>query len=158
MKNREHKLEIKNPGDLLDAWADSYDFSKNKIYNYYTFEKNTDAFIQKVSKIAKNNKLKYALTLHSGASLIAPFVRFTDIHLYFLGDLSTWIKKLELKPIEFGGTVHLVEPFDEGVFYGVQTINDIKVASNIQLYLDLCNYPARGREQAEFLRKEKINF
>jgi len=52
----------------------------------------------------------------------------------------------------------LVEPYDEGVFWGIQMINGIKVVANIQLYVDLFNYPARGREQAEFLREKKIKF
>jgi hypothetical protein len=30
--------------------------------------------------------------------------------------------------------------------------------SNVQLYVDLYNYPARGREQADFLRERKIGF
>jgi len=29
---------------------------------------------------------------------------------------------------------------------------------NIQLYLDLINYPARGKEQAEILREKVIRF
>jgi len=39
-----------------------------------------------------------------------------------------------------------------------QTANDLKVVNNVQLYMDLVNYPKRGKEQAEFLRKEKMGF
>lgn len=157
-KTKEKRIELTKAGEILDAWANVYDFSKNKAHTYYSFEKNPTRFMQKLSSTAKQYKLKYAVTMHSGASLIAPFVRFTDVHLYFLGDVEEWVERLGLKPVEFGGTVHLVEPFDEGIFYGWQTINNIQVVSNIQLYIDLYNYPARGREQAEFLRKEKIGY
>jgi len=50
----------------------------------------------------------------------------------------------------------LIQPYDEGVLYGIQTIEGLKVVSDIQLYIDLYKYPARGREQAEFLKKERI--
>lgn len=157
-KTKERKIELTKAGELLDAWANSYAFSKNKTYTYYSFEKNPTRLMQKISNTAKQHKLKYAMTMHSGASLIAPFVRFTDVYFYFMGDVEEWVERLGLKPVEFGGTVHLMEPFDEGVFYRWQTVNNLQVVSNIQLYIDLYNYPTRGREQAEFLRKEKIGY
>jgi hypothetical protein len=74
------------------------------------------------------------------------------------GDLSKWIPLLDLRPVESGSNVSIYIPYDEGVFYNVQEANGIKIVGNIQLYLDLYNYPARGREQAEFLRREEIKF
>ena len=60
--------------------------------------------------------------------------------------------------MESGANVYLLKPYDMGVFQDIQTINELKVVSNIQLYLDLYNYPKRGREQAEFLREKKLKF
>jgi len=57
-----------------------------------------------------------------------------------------------------GGNVFLVEPYDEAVFYKVQQRKGVWVVSNVQLYVDLYNYPARGREAAEHLRKAVIGF
>lgn len=154
----EFKLVLDKPGELLEQWPEKYDFSENKVHTYYSFQKNVMEFMKKVSEVSKN-KLKYAMTLHSGAYLIAPYVRFTDVHFYVKPlDVEKWVKKLDLRPVESGGTIHLVEPFDEGVFYGKQIVKGIQVVCNTQLYLDLYNYPARGKEQAEFLRKEKINY
>jgi hypothetical protein len=53
--------------------------------------------------------------------------------------------------------------YDEGVFYQTQKISTpfgkkIPVVSNIQLYMDLFNNPARGAEQAEHLRELKLGF
>ena len=47
---------------------------------------------------------------------------------------------------------------DEGVFYKVQRLREVCVVSNVQLYVDLYNYPARGREAGEHLRREVIRF
>lgn len=69
-----------------------------------------------------------------------------------------WVDQLNLEEVEFGGNVFLIQPADEGVFCDMQEINGIRVVSNLQLYLDLVKYPARGKEQAEFLRKQKMKF
>ena len=99
------------------------------------------------------------MTLHAGASLVAPYVRYTDVHFYINPEqISRWKDALNLRPVESGGTIMLVEPYDEGVFWGLQEINKTKIVSNIQLYIDLFHYPARGRAQAEFLRNKKIKF
>lgn len=44
------------------------------------------------------------------------------------------------------------------MFYRAQTIRRIPVVCNTQLYLDLINYPARGREQAEVIRRQKLGY
>lgn len=99
-----------------------------------------------------------ALTLHSGAALVAPFVRSSEVHAYVRGDLDRFVKALDLRPVETGGNVHLLIPNDEGVFYRARTIEGLPVVCNTQLYLDLFHYPARGREQADELRRQKLGY
>ena len=57
-------------------------------------------------------------------------------------------KDLGLHPTPRGGNIKLVLPYDEGVFYGSREVMGVEVVSNIQLYVDLYNYPARGEEAA----------
>jgi len=160
IRDENYKLKPSRPRALLEQWAARYDFvSENTLHNYYTFERNADLFIEKIRNAAKENELKYALTLHAGASLVAPYVRYTAIHFYIdPNKVVLWQDALNLRPVESGGTVMLVEPYDEYVFWGLQEISGTKVVSNVQLYIDLFNYPARGREQAEFLRDSKMKF
>ena len=99
-----------------------------------------------------------ALTLHAGAALVAPFVRYTDVHAYIGVDADPLVKALDLRPVETGGSIHLLTPKDEGVFYGLQTVDRVPVVCNPQLYLDLLQYPARGKEQAEELRRQKLGY
>lgn len=160
IRDQNYKLKLSRPRSLLDEWASKYNFTTaNTLHNFYTFERDPSLFIEKIRDVADQNNLEYALTLHAGAFLVAPYVRYTDVHVYIKPEeVNTWKGHLNLRPVESGGTVMLVEPYDEGVFWGIQKINGIKVVSNIQLYVDLFNYPARGREQAEFLREKKIRF
>ena len=160
VRDQDYRLKLSRPRALLDEWASKYDFTTvNTLHNFYTFERDPSLFIEKIKDTADRNSLNYALTLHAGAFLVAPYVRYTDVHIYIKPiEVNTWKEHLDLRPVESGGTVMLVEPYDEGVFWGLQKINGAKVVSNIQLYVDLFNYPARGKEQAEFLREKKIGF
>lgn len=151
------KIRLVNLGELLDLWAQAHDFSKNKITGYYTREKGATLF-NKIAGLGKKKRLRYGLTLMAGAALVAPFVRSSDVHLYIAKNQRRWVDQLNLEEVEFGGNVFLIQPTDEGVFIDIQEINGIKVVSNLQLYLDLVKYPARGKEQAEFLRRKKIKF
>lgn len=158
LRDNNYKIKLKESSGLLDKWRDSYSFQKNKIYPFYTFDKNKESIFKNLAEVTKSNNLEYALTLHSGAYFIAPYVRFTDIHFYIRSDLNIWTEKLDLRPVESGANIYLIEPYDKGVFQGLQRIDEKLIVSNIQLYLDLYNYPKRGREQADFLREKKINF
>jgi hypothetical protein len=157
-RNKDYKLIFIDKSGLLDSWRDSYTFKNNKIYSYYTFEKNKNSLFNEIKKASQLIGSQYALTLHSGASLIAPYVRYTDVHLYIKNDMDKWVQKLDLRPVESGANIYFIEPYDKGVMQNLQTIKGNQIVSNIQLYLDLYSYPKRGREQAEKIREEKINF
>lgn len=151
-------ISILRPGELLDLWAQNYNVNINPSQTFYSFARSFSSFIDKLGDMAQKGQFRYALTLHSGASKVAPFVRFTDVHLYYQGDLQAIVEGLDLRPVEVGGTIHILTPYDKGVFYNLQRIDGVFVVCNTQLYLDLVNYPARGKEQADFLRQQKMPF
>ena len=152
------RVVLVKPKELLDAWASSWSIDRNASTGYFSFERTADALMKKVASVSKRDSMRYAFTLMAGASFIAPFVRFQDVWLYVDGEEDAWIKALDLKPVDGGGNIVIARPYDVGVFSGLQVIEGVNVVSNIQLYVDLYNYPARGREQAEFLRERKIGF
>lgn len=164
IRTEKYKIKITNPTTLLRRWAAYHQYDKmNRFLEYYTFEREIDKFIQKLAQLKNQN---YALTVLAGAYLIAPHVRPVDIHIYIHSekDAKTLAENLNLQPIPKGGNVKFVLPYDEGVFYGKQSIkistsntfNKVNVVSDIQLYVDLYNYPARGQEAAEHLYQQII--
>ena len=154
------KIKTVNPTVLLKRWAAYHQYDKiNTFLDYYTLEREINRFIEQLSSIQSPN---YALTALVGASLIAPHVRPVDIHIYMKKkeEATTLAKNLNLHPIPKGGNVKFVIPYDEGVFYGQQTASirisnkkegKANVVSDVQLFVDLYNYPARGLEAAEHL-------
>jgi hypothetical protein len=154
-------IRLIQPGKLLDDWRDGYVPTRNVRLAYYSLEREPEQIMARVAATASPRRWNYAVTSFSGASLIAPFVRGVGTVAWYVRDASmvdSWVRALDLRPVESGPNVLLLVPYDEGVFYKTQSVNGISVAGNIQLYLDLYNNPARGREQAEFLRQEKIKF
>jgi len=152
------KVKVANPGELLSRWAAYHDFSLlNDVDAYYSMERELDTLLGELPSVVKDG-LRYALTLHAGASLTAPYVRPASLHIYIEDEKEILVKRLGLQPTEMGGNVYLARPYDDGVFYGLQKVREVCIVSNIQLYVDLYNYPARGREAAEHLRKEAIGF
>jgi hypothetical protein len=157
---RKHRkaIALTNPSGLLDLWAENYSLDLNPRESFFSFIRSPAEFQDQLATFASKRRLKYAFTLHSGASLITPFVRYTDVHFYLLGDASPIVTEMDLRPVETGGTIHVLHPFDEGVLYRTQEIRGKRVVGNVQLYIDLLRYPARGKEQADLLRRKKLNF
>lgn len=151
------RVRLREPGALLDAWAQQYRIDPATVQSFYTQVKDPAAVMAHVARMAKEQHLMCAFTMHAGASLVAPFTRFTDVHFYLKEPLTdTLLKALNLERIDFGGTVHVIQPYDEGVCHYLQHLNDTPVVCKTQLYLDLFQYPTRGQEAADFLRRERM--
>ena len=149
-------VQLSKPGYLLDAWRAEYSYKINEVSNFYSL-KSIPEIENTIAKECQLQNMKYAFTLFSGASRVAPFARYNQTFAY-LDDAFEIAEKLDLKKVDSGSNVVLLKPFDEGVYYGSQVKDNLLIVSNIQLYLDLFNYKGRGEEQAEFLRSQIIKF
>jgi hypothetical protein len=149
------KFRLSNPEVLLNRWAEYYSYRANRTRNYYSLD-DVKVIEKKLSDYCESKKIRYAYTLVSGASLVAPFLRYKRAFVY----LSNFIEKVTLalgwKEVPSGPNITILEPYDEGVFYGLQEINGMKVVSDTQLYLDLKGYKERGEEAAQFLLENRL--
>jgi hypothetical protein len=146
-----YQVRVNDPVRLIQRWAGYHSYvSVNSFLRYHTFERNIDSFLQEIKEIDETG---YALTVLAGAYVVAPYVRPTTIHFYVKGreKVRVWVESLDLRPVEAGGNISMVLPYDVGVFYGAGKVNGLSVVSGVQLYVDLFNYPARGEEAAEAL-------
>ena len=161
-RDESNRLILTDPYRLIRQWAASYNYLfLNKFSEYYTFDREFETFLSRLTKLPSQVEGKYALTLHSAAWLIAPYVRPTDFHIYIHLDvgrenLAVFAKDLDISPIERSGNVKLVSPYDEGVFYGSKLVNGVRIVSSVQLYVDLYNHPGRGEEAAGKLLEKVV--
>lgn len=147
------ELKLMAPEDLLKRWATFSSFAANtRFIEYYSGEQDIGAFLE---KLKFQEPAEYALTGLAGALLSEPFVRPTNTHIYIRkeSDAGTLARSLDLMPVEENGNVKFAIAPTNGIFYAARKINGIPVVSDIQLYVDLYNYPARGREAADELWK-----
>jgi len=147
VRNEAYRLEVVDPIRLLSRWASYHQYTTaNSFLDYYTFEREVDVLIGRLRSVHRG----YALTTLGGAWLVVPHVRPVVVEAYVEDrkEAESMADELHLRPIPREGNVRLVIPHDAGIFYKAQTITDVIVVSNVQLYVDLYNYPARGEEAA----------
>ena len=153
------RIRLMKPADLLESWCETYTYRENEIASYVLPEKTTRRFMAEVARVAVAEGRRYAFTLHAGLSLVAPHLRLPGIHAYVEGDPRPLATALSLRPAtETEGTLHLLTPYDSGVFYGTLEKSGLKVTSMPQLYADLAGYERRGRELADHLRREAMGY
>ena len=152
---RGSRFRILNPEGLLIKWASNYNFNQNIIRNYYSFD-DVKTIEEKLVNYFNSKRISFAFTLTSGASLVAPFLRYKRVFSYVANNIEQLAKALNLKEVSSGPNVTLMEPYDEGIFYGLQEIEGVKVVSDVQLYLDLMSYKERGEEAARFLLEQRL--
>lgn len=153
----EESIRLLKPKELLEAWATVYKFREaNQFSYYYSLARNFEELTGKLRSLPEGLRDSYRLTLYAGASLVAPQMRFNDVHLYVKGDPAEWAKLLDLSPVDSGANAALINPFDLGVFDYPQEKQGVMVVSNTQLYLDLVNLNDRARDQAEVLFQQSM--
>ncbi len=157
-RGEHQRIQLTRAGDLLDAWVDSYSYRLNAMETYFSPERITRRLVGDIARLAHGENRRYAFTLHSGAALVAPNVRLPAIHCYVDGDPAPIAHGLGLRPGEGEGNVHLMTPYDQGVFHAPIAKGGVPVVSLPQLYADLYHYERRGREQAAHLRREAMGY
>jgi hypothetical protein len=152
---------LAKPGALLDAWASEHSLQEYKTRRFYRWAQSRGKLKSDVLRLLHDNRIEYALTLASGAEYVAPYTTSVD-NLQLLvpeaTDMAELADKGGLKPVESGENVTFLVSKERAPLMFRQRIEDIDIASNIQLYLDLWAWPRRGKEQAEHLRSTKLGY
>jgi hypothetical protein len=121
--------------------------------------KGPEEIIEKAAAARIPDDVPYALGLHAGANLIDPYSVYKEVHIYAENkEVIDWfMEKMKLREAEEGANLIFLLPYyKHSVSYGKQRIKGVWVVSDLQLYLDLHNYPIRGLEQAEHLYEKRL--
>ncbi|MFN7992010.1 MAG: type IV toxin-antitoxin system AbiEi family antitoxin [Bryobacteraceae bacterium] len=140
---------------LLMEWARAYRPERSSTSEFYSL-KPIPEIEANLAEAAKSQKNQVAFTAFSGAARLAPAVRYQRATAYVAGDVDAIAEKLALKRVNSGANVALIEPYDEGVFFGTRNLDGAPVVSPIQIYLDLMQIKGRGDEAATAILEEVI--
>jgi len=158
-RDEAQRIHLGKPADLLEAWCESYSYRTNEMASYFVSERVSRRLMADLAKAATADNRRYAFTLSAGLSLVAPQTRLGGVHCYLEGDPAPIAAALGLHPAgEADGSLHLLAPYDPGVFHGSLDKAGLKVVCLPQLYADLVRYERRGAEQAEHLRREAMGY
>jgi len=158
-RDEAQRIHLGKPADLLEAWCESYSYRTNEMASYFVSERVSRRLMADLAKAATADNRRYAFTLSAGLSLVAPQTRLGGVHCYLEGDPAPIAAALGLHPAgEADGSLHLLAPYDPGVFHGSLDKAGLKVVCLPQLYADLARYERRGAEQAEHLRREAMGY
>lgn len=148
-------FRLKQPASLLREWAKNYDYRKNRVQEFFSLM--SVMYIEKAfAAYCNKKKVKYALTGFSGAARISSAIRYDTAMIYAADMPREAFSELSLKEVRNGGNLILFTPYDDGVFNGASSVEDIRITSDIQQYLDLQSYRGRGEKMAEILYKRIV--
>lgn len=140
---------ISKPDDLLEQWAATYHLKPNTVIECYSAD-SAPEFERKLAELGKNKGVDYALTGFAGGVRYAPAVRYTKVHVYIpLQDVQESIEYLELKRVNSGSNVSIIVPYDPCVLLDIREVQGCRIASPVQVCLELLGLKGRGEELAE---------
>lgn len=145
---------LHDPLGLIEAWVKADDFNRRATLTRYTaFGGSPLEVARQIATWAKEQSVPIAFTQWIGGWLRHPYTEpvVTSAYVARLPEAAT-LERLGLRPVNDAGKVWLYVPTDEGVFLETQTVQDLPLATDAQIYLDLQNIGLRGPDQAAALR------
>jgi hypothetical protein len=148
------------PHALLDAWSQAYEPLVGEQKRFYT-ALHGPAFEAAARQAFEHTAAGRAVFCsYSAAHWLAPYARITT-HYFYADEagMQTLINNLHLTPIAKGESVVITLPSDERLLLDVvEPATGVRCSNPIQTYLDLSVAGERGKEAAEHLRQELLQW
>ena len=158
-RDAEGALHVTNPDLLLDAWRETYDFSKHQILRGHVSSRTSEEGLREIVATFTKKKLRSAVTGLGAAWFMTQFAGFRVMTVYVAEEPSeVALKAVGFRPEERGANTWLVVPTDAGVFDGAQEREGVLCVHPVQAYVDLKGQPERAEEAATELRKRFLNW
>jgi hypothetical protein len=152
-------LHVTNPGLLLDAWRETYDFSKHHVLQGHVPNRSSEEGLRQLVGTFATEKLRCAATGLGAAWVMTKFAGFRLTTVFVAEEPSeAALDALGFRSEERGANTWLVVPTDEGVFDGADVREGVPCVHPVQAYLDLKGQPERAAEAASELRKQFLTW
>lgn len=153
----EDGIRVTDAATMLDAWRDVYRFDRHHLIQGHIPARGGDSLTRHVAEALSRAEVSYAATGLAAAWLWTRHARFRLSTVYLSTAPSMGIKKeLGFREEPRGANTWFVVPNDEGVFDGVQSVDDIRCVHPVQAYLDLKAHPERAADAATEIRKRLL--
>jgi hypothetical protein len=157
LERREAEIRPRDPGLLLDAWAEGYRFDRHESVRGHVSGSGVD-LARSLAEGLAGRDVHFAFTGLPAAWAIDGFARFRLVSIYIDGDPRAAADMLAVRREIKGANVQLLGPDDRGVFDGEGEYDGLRCVSPVQAYLDLLALPERAVEAAEHLRRRQLGW
>jgi DNA-binding Lrp family transcriptional regulator len=154
---REDGLALRNGLELLQDWVRAYRKHWVERRGYFVPVPRVQALMDVIREAEIS--VDHALALQAGASLVAPYADFdvVDVYVHSMDAAAALASRLDAREVERGANLRISVPYYRiSAFFDRQEAAGLPVVSDLQLYLDLYDYPLRGREQAEQVLEHRL--
>jgi hypothetical protein len=154
-KTSAREFRLRDWHGLLNEWVESDHFPKRtRTTTYAGYFGPPQEIAQRLQQWAAVEKVPLAFTQWIAAWTRHPYTEPVVCSAYVerLPDAAT-LEQLGLRPVTEGGKLWLHVPDDEGILTETQTHNDLTLATDAQIYIDLKRTGLRGPEAAAALRE-----
>ncbi len=151
---------LSDPDALLDTWRDAYEPPIGKRLGFYTTLHGASFEVAMRKLPAPTGNGHTALASFSAAQWLAPYGR-TGTHYFYADEagLEHLHSTLGLSPASKGENVVVTVLEEPGLFLDtVEPAPGVACTSPVQTYLDLSKAGERGREAADHLRQERLQW
>ena len=154
--------QLCEPTAVLNAWVKQMEITPvPPMTRYYVPGLKTDGLLARIGDQFDRNNIKYALSYEAAAQLYAPFlssIAQVRVRILETPESQATLSELGARPVTEGANLAIIDAKSEGELLFRNQINNIWLASPIQVYLDLQRGEGRSLEMSEHLRKERIGF
>jgi hypothetical protein len=159
LEERDRLLYLRYPAKLLQDWAAQYR-PHVKLLQLFAISRPSETETR-LAEWCQANGITYALTQLSAAWRYSPMVRYDKSVVYIDrkvesgNNLKALLSNIDAREVDTGANCTLWITDDHAVFSDAREFDGVKVASPLQLYLDLKVLAGRGEDAAqEILEKE----
>lgn len=157
---RRIEVSVSSYSRLFVAWASEYTWERNVYLRARAPWVDPEEFIHTLPSRFARAPNHWALTQHAGASVVSPHAIWKQVHLYVQArvddaSLEEIAASLNWAP-DPQGQIVIMKPFYKSLWNRVRTISGLHIVDDLQLALDLWNFPIRGSETAEKILRTRL--
>jgi hypothetical protein len=144
---------------LVDAWARYASTQKSPRPRRYFVPAREGDLTQRVARVCEACGATYAITGEAAAQLYAPYLSsVSQVSCRMLAgrEVQEALDALDARPVDDGWNLAVSEQKAPRDFAYTQIVDDVRLVSPLQVYLDLQAGPGRAKELADHLRRERL--
>ena len=150
---------LSNASGLLNEWRTQVQVSRRPLsrHRYYVPGGDITAVTRSIAEHCERERITYALTQEAAAQRYGPFLSSYSriaIRVPPARGVEDILASLDGRLVTEGANVDILETKTQGEFLFREKVDQLWLASPVQVYLDLLRGEGRSRDMAEHLRKE----